>query len=279
MYKPFLLLLSIFLFQVHCTAQPGKEGKGPQSPKGYEIGDKATDFQMKHVDGTSHSLSSEDNVNGYIVIFTSNTCPFAVAYEDRIIELHNKMAPKGYPVIAINSNDAEIEEGDSYDEMVVRHKEKGFPFLYLKDDKEAVFSKYGATKTPHVYLLDKDLIVRYIGAIDDNAKDPENVTEKYVENAIASLEKGETPSPEMTKAIGCPIKSKVGGNGRGDRPKGPPNPKNIMADMDANNDNEISKSEAKGPLARDFDRLDANEDGKLTLEELSKMPKRRKPKH
>lgn len=276
MHKQLLFILTLILFHIHATAQPGN--RGARQSQGYTIGDTATDFEMLHVDGETYSLASIENAKGYIVIFTSNTCPYAIAYEDRIIELHNKMAPKGYPVVAINSNDSSIEAGDGYGEMVIRHKLKNFPFLYLKDNKDAIFRKYGATKTPHTYLLDKDLTVRYIGAIDDSAQEPEKVTVKYIENAVAALENGLKPDPETTKAIGCPIKSKGAGNAQGDRRRGPPNPENLMADMDVNKDNGISKEEAKGLLARDFDRLDANEDGKLTLEELSKMPKRRKPK-
>jgi len=231
---------------------------------------------LKNVDGESYTLGSVENVNGFIVIFTSNTCPFAVAYEDRMIELHNNMAAKGYPVVAINPNDPEVESGDSFELMVEKHKEKSFPFAYLKDGKDAVYKKFGATKTPHVFLLDSELTVRYIGSIDDSARDPEGVTEKYVENAIAALEKGEMPDPATTKAIGCSIKTKSGGKSKG-RPGGPPSPEALMARMDEDNDKTISKSEVHGPLARDFDSLDEDKDGKLTLAELSKMKKRKRP--
>ena len=95
-------------------------------PAGYEVGDKAEDFKLKNVDGKMVSLSDYEDAKGFIVIFTCNHCPYAKLYEDRIIELNNKYAPKGYPVIAINPNDPVVQPEDSYDEMKVRAKEKGF---------------------------------------------------------------------------------------------------------------------------------------------------------
>ena len=140
------------------------------------------------------------------MIFTCNTCPYAVAYEDRIIELHNNFASKGYPVLAVNPNDPAAKPGDSWELMKERANEKKFPFVYLFDDGQTVYPKFGATKTPHVFLLDKDRVVKYIGAIDDNAREADKVDVKYVENAIMALEKGEEINPTTTKAIGCTIK-------------------------------------------------------------------------
>ncbi|MFT5765429.1 MAG: hypothetical protein ACI8X3_002866, partial [Saprospiraceae bacterium] len=98
---------------------------------GYTIGDVAEDFSLKNVDGKMFSLSNIPEAEGYIVVFTCNTCPYAVAYEDRIIALHEKFATDGYPVIAINPNDPDVKPGDSFDNMVVRAKEKAFAFPYV----------------------------------------------------------------------------------------------------------------------------------------------------
>lgn len=179
---------------------------------GLEVGDTAPDFQLKNIDGKTYSLASikdaEGNApKGYIVTFTCNTCPFAQMYEDRLIELHEKMAPRGWPVVAIQPNDPSIMPGDSYGNMKKRAKNKGFPFVYLWDEEQTVFPKYGAERTPHVFLLDKDLKVHYIGAIDDNAQDAAAVKRRYVEEAIKAVEAGKRPDPQMTKAIGCAIKS------------------------------------------------------------------------
>lgn len=179
--------------------------------KGYEIGDAATDFKLKNVDGKIISLADYKDVKGYIVIFSCNTCPYVVAYEDRMIELHHTYSKKGFPVIAINPNDPELSPGDSFEKMQERAKEKKFPFAYLFDEKQEVFPQYGATRTPHVYLLEKTNegnIVRYIGAIDDNFKDATAVQERFLENAIDAILKNEEIPVKTTRAIGCTIKVK-----------------------------------------------------------------------
>ncbi|MGB4849107.1 MAG: thioredoxin family protein [Saprospiraceae bacterium] len=175
---------------------------------GYKVGEQAADFSLKNVDGTMVSLKDYKGVNGYIVVFTCNTCPYALMYEDRIIALHNKYASMGYPVVAINPNDPSVKPGDDFASMQARAKEKSYPFKYLFDDGQKVFPAFGATRTPHVYLLDANRYVRYVGAIDDNAQNPAEVSVKYLENAIAALKAGNNPDPSETKAIGCTIKVK-----------------------------------------------------------------------
>lgn len=187
-------------------------GHSPEQTKtleeigGYKIGETATDFNLKNVDGAMVSLAGIKDAKGYIVTFTCNECPFAKMYEDRLIDLHNTYASQGYSVIAINPNSPENEK-EGYEAMQQRAEEKAFPFPYLVDEGQKIYPQYGAVRTPHVFLLDKDLKVQYIGAIDDNAKSAEDVQDKYLENAIAALEKGEKPDPSITKAIGCPVKA------------------------------------------------------------------------
>lgn len=177
-------------------------------PTPYKIGDKATDFKLKSVDGKMYGMADYKDAKGFIVVFTCNHCPFAVKYEDRVNALAKKYKSKGYVLLAINPNDPAMQAEDSYELMKVRAKEKGFAFPYLFDEGQKIYPQYGATKTPHVFLLDKNRIVKYIGAIDDNVDSASDVKEKYLENAISALENGKTPSPETTKAIGCSIKVK-----------------------------------------------------------------------
>lgn len=178
---------------------------------GYEVGDIATDFSLKNIDGNMVSLADYKDAKGFIVIFTCNTCPYAVQYEDRIIALDKKYASKGYPVIAIMPNDPEVQPGDSMEAMKARAASKGFTFPYLMDEGQKIYPQYGATKTPHVYVLEKTAkgnVVKYIGAIDDNYKDASAVNVKYVENAVDALLDGQDVPETTTRAIGCTIKVK-----------------------------------------------------------------------
>ena len=176
---------------------------------GYGIGDIAEDFSLKNIDGKMVSLSDYKNAKGFIVTFTCNTCPYAVMYEDRIVDLDEKYAKLGYPVIAIMPNNTDVMPGDSLEAMKKRAEEKGFTFPYLIDEKQGIYPKFGATKTPHVFILQKTNQgneVKYIGAIDDNYKDANAVTTKYVENAVDALLNGKDVKETETRAIGCGIK-------------------------------------------------------------------------
>jgi peroxiredoxin len=177
---------------------------------GYEIDDIATDFSLKNIDNKMVSLKDYKDAKGFIVVFTCNHCPYAKAYEDRIVALDKKYKKLGYPVIAINPNNPEKNKDDSFEKMIVRAREKGFTFPYLFDEGQKIYPQYGATKTPHVYILEKTAkgnIVKYIGAIDDNYEDEKEVKVKYVEDAVNSLLKGKEVEVKTTKAIGCSIKA------------------------------------------------------------------------
>lgn len=198
-----LLTFSIAMLLGLALVAQSKDGQG------YAIGDKARDFKLKNVDGQYVSMSDYKEAKGFIVVFTCNHCPYAKAYEDRIIALDKKYASKGYPVIAINPNDAEKVPDDSYKNMQKRAKEKGYTFPYLVDATSEIAKTYGAKYTPHVFLLEKkqkDLRVAYIGAIDDNYRDADGVEEPFLENAIGSLMSGKKIEKDQTRAIGCTIK-------------------------------------------------------------------------
>lgn len=182
-----------------------------QEEPGYKVGDKVKDFKLKSTDDKVVSFKDFDKAKGFIVVFTCNTCPFAVAYEDRIIQLNKKYAVQGYPVIAINPNDIAKQPGDSFDNMKKRAAEKKFSFPYLYDETQETAKNFGATKTPHVYVLSKsgtEYTVEYIGAIDDNTYKPEEIKTKYVEKALDELLQGKKVTESTTKAIGCSIKWK-----------------------------------------------------------------------
>jgi len=206
----FLLLMGIALTTIFSVfAFTGVDTGISKIILSYSIGDKAEDFKLKNVDGKWVSLADFENSKGFIVVFTCNSCPVSVANEDRIIALDKKYKELGFPVIAINPNNPKISQEDSFEHMQKRAADKGFTFPYLFDDGQKVYPKYGASKTPHVYVLQKennDLIVKYIGSIDDSARDANSVSTKYVENAVDALIKGQQVEMTSTRAIGCSIK-------------------------------------------------------------------------
>lgn len=200
MRKQTLLLFTLFLSAIALSAQP------------IAVGSTAPDFSLTNVDGTTVSLSDYAGEKGVIVIFSCNPCPYVIAYEDRMIKLHNEFAPQGYPVVFINPNDAEQQPADSMEEMKKRAADKNYPFPYLKDEDQTVYQAYGATRTPEVFLLQNngngEFVVAYTGTVDDNYKDESAVTASYASDAVNALLAGNTPDPATTVAIGCGIKPK-----------------------------------------------------------------------
>lgn len=179
------------------------------SLSGYQVGDVASDFALKNVNGKIVSLSNFKDAKGFILIFTCNTCPYSIANEERIIALDAEFKQKGYPVVAINPNNSRVQPADSYEEMQKKAASKGFTFPYLFDEAHSVYSIYGAKKTPHAYVLKKEqkkLIVKYIGAIDDNVRDGTRVKNHFLANAVNELLQGKQVTLSETKAIGCGIK-------------------------------------------------------------------------
>lgn len=201
------ILFSLFtLFLLSMTA-----------PQGYRVGDVIADFDLPNatnaVKGIDKkvSLGDYENTKGNIIIFTCNTCPYAIAYEDRIIALHKKYKAKGFPVVAIMPNDVNRKPGDSFPNMKKRAIDKGFEFAYLYDESQAVARKFGARRTPQVYLVEKQEkghVVRFIGAIDDNVWSSEGVKEKYLEDAVDAILAGKDVDKDYVKAVGCTIKWK-----------------------------------------------------------------------
>ncbi|MEM1327393.1 MAG: thioredoxin family protein [Bacteroidota bacterium] len=199
MKNTFLFIAALFVGSISFISSTEKYG--------LQVGETAPDFELKNVDGKMVSLADFKEAKGFVVNFTCNTCPFAKMYESRVVALQDDLKEKDYVVINIMPNDTDMKPGDSFDEMKKRAKDIGYQY-YLIDEKQEVFPKYGATKTPHVYVLDKDLTVQYIGAIDDNPQDADAVGVNYVMNAVDAIEKGQSPDPNYTKAIGCGIKVK-----------------------------------------------------------------------
>ncbi|MGH1386203.1 thioredoxin family protein [Kordia sp.] len=218
-----LAVIALLFMTVSCAEKKEKDAEkkevktiaeNVEKPKkvvtnGYQVGDIVKDFSLKNVDGKMVSMADFKDAKGFILTFTCNTCPYSVAYEDRLIALDKKYASKGYPVIAINPNSPEARPDDSFEKMQVRAKEKGFTFPYMLDEGQKVYPEFGATRTPHMYVIaktPKGHQVKYIGAIDDNYKDASSVTKRYIEDAVDALLAGKEVEVKTTKAIGCSIK-------------------------------------------------------------------------
>jgi peroxiredoxin len=177
----------------------------------YGIGDTVADFKLKNVDGKQVSLSDYKKGKGVIVIFDCNTCPYSKAYNSRIQALNKQYASKGFPLVAINANDPSASSGDSFDEMVSVAKRKKYDFPYLVDETQSTAKAFGATNTPHVFVLKNEgesFKVAYIGTIDDSPRDEDNVSKKYVEEAVNAILANKEVTNKSTKAVGCGIKWK-----------------------------------------------------------------------
>jgi peroxiredoxin len=177
----------------------------------YRIGDAVANFSLRNIDGNIVSLNDFTDKKGVVVIFTSNHCPFAKAYEDRILALNNKFSNQGFPVIAVNPSDPAIHQDDSFEKMKERSSSKGYTFPYLVDEAQRVSKSFGASRTPEVYILQKrgsKFTLEYMGMIDDNPQDPAGATKFYVDEAVTNLLQGKPVVTTVTKPIGCVIKLK-----------------------------------------------------------------------
>ncbi|CAG5069628.1 Thiol-disulfide oxidoreductase ResA [Dyadobacter sp. CECT 9623] len=182
-----------------------------QSQGGYQIGDAVASFRLKNTNGGMVSLADYGSVKGIIVVFTSNHCPFAKAYEDRIIALNNKFSSQGFPVVAINPSDPGTHPDDAFEKMKERALAKNYSYPYLVDDSQQVAKAFGASRMPQVFVIQKTgakFVVRYIGMIDDNPQDAGGATKFYVDEAVSNLTGGKPVVTTITKPVGCAIKWK-----------------------------------------------------------------------
>jgi len=177
--------------------------------KPLNVGDAApkTELKMTNVDGRSFSLSDVKGKNGLCVVFSCNTCPYVIGWEDRYNDLAKLCKDNGVGFILVNSNEAKRGDDDSMEAMLAHAKEIGYgDYPYVVDSNHALADAFGATKTPDVFLFNAKLQLAYKGAIDDNMKEPKAVKEPYLANAVKTMVAGKPCTPAETKAIGCSIK-------------------------------------------------------------------------
>lgn len=167
------------------------------------IGEKAPGWSgLDGVDGKSHSISDLKDVKTIAVVFTCNGCPIAKAYEGRLKSFANDYKDKGVKLVAIH-----VHKGESLKDARERAEKEEFNFPYIHDETQEVAKNYGAKTTPHVFLLDGERNVAYMGAMDDNMNESK-VTKKYLRDAVDAVLDGRQPETMETKPVGCSVKYK-----------------------------------------------------------------------
>jgi len=174
-----------------------------------QLGAQAPYFSLKGTDGKIYSLEEFTEAKALVIFFTCNHCPYAQAYEQRICALSELYRPQGVQFIAICSNDSRGYPQDSFENMVEKSRQLGFPFPYLHDETQITAKAYDAACTPECYLFNAERKLCYHGRIDDNYRDPSHVTRSDLADAIEAVLEGRTPDSPLTSAIGCSIKWKI----------------------------------------------------------------------
>lgn len=179
-----------------------------QINNGLEIGDKAPQInqEVEDTSGRSLTLAEVAGENGLLVMFSCNTCPWVAKWEDRYNDLASLAEANNIGMIALNPNERIRNRGESMEDMKKRAQKQEYNFPYALDENHIIADAFGATRTPEVFLFDKDLTLVYHGAIDDNANDASAVESAYTVDAINQLISGEEIHTKETKSLGCTIK-------------------------------------------------------------------------
>ncbi|MCB0359166.1 MAG: thioredoxin family protein [Bdellovibrionales bacterium] len=170
------------------------------------IGDRAPYFSLSATDGKIYSVASFAQFPVLVVVFTCNHCPYARAYEKRLVTISREFADRGVQFVAICANDPEGFPQDSFEMMIERSKELGFPFPYLHDKEQIAARAYDAACTPEVYVFNAERQLVYHGAVDDNHQDESRVTKAFLRDALEAALKNTMPPEQETSVIGCSIK-------------------------------------------------------------------------
>jgi hypothetical protein len=160
------------------------------------------------VDGKAVTLTDTKGTKGQLVVFTCNNCPWAKAWEERIVEMANGYSKKGIGVVLVNSNDPTIADKDTPELIKARHKERAMAVPYVIDENQSLAKAFGASVTPEAFLFDKGGKLVYHGTIDDNGKQPDKVSKRYLKDALDAVSNGKAPPVGETKSMGCGIKFK-----------------------------------------------------------------------
>jgi peroxiredoxin len=170
------------------------------------LGEEAVPFELRGVDGGVHALEDYADKEAVAVAFTCNHCPYAQAWEGRLIRIQSDYGARGVQLVAINANDPNKYPDDSFPRMKEHAEERGFNFPYLHDESQEVARAYGAQRTPEIFLFDKSGVLRYHGTVDDNYDDPAAARSHYLIDAIEAVLEDREPAIAQTTPVGCTIK-------------------------------------------------------------------------
>lgn len=164
------------------------------------------DVQMEDISGRNLSLNEVKGDNGLLVIFSCNTCPWVIKWEDRYTVVQELATANDIGIILLNPNENYRDKGDGMEDMILHAEKAGYNLPYVLDKNHRLADAFGASRTPHVYLFNAEDKLVYVGAIDDNANSAADVEEFYLEDAIEQLSAGQAITRSSTKSIGCTIK-------------------------------------------------------------------------
>ncbi len=171
-----------------------------------QLGETAPDFKLPATDGKEYSLDSFSDAEVLVVYFTCNHCPFVVGSDDVTKQTAERFASHGVKFVGINSNSVNTHPQDSFDDMVKKMEENDYPWVYLYDESQDVARAYGALRTPHFYVFDKERKLVYTGRGVDNPREPEKMTVNDLENALEEHLAGKPVSTPLTNPLGCNVK-------------------------------------------------------------------------
>ena len=187
------------------TTTASAQKKEPPELAELEIGKPAPEFSLPGTDGKTYTFKDIAGEKGTLVVFTCNHCPYAVAYQKRLIDMAAKYKSQGIGAVAISSNDAKAYPDDSFELMKVRADSMKYIFPYLYDESQAVALKYGPKVTPHIFLFDAKGVLAYRGRIDDAAQE-HKVKKRELTDALDAMVGGKTIPTTTTTAFGCSVK-------------------------------------------------------------------------
>lgn len=171
-----------------------------------QLGEKAPDFKLPATNGKTYELSDFDNAGVLVIFFTCNHCPYVIGSDEVTRRTAEKFATKGVKFVGINSNSKNTYMEDDFEHMVARMKQRKFPWLYLYDQPQAFAKAYGALRTPHFFVFDKDRKLIYTGRGVDNPRDTNKMTVNDLERALDEHLAGKPVSVPLTNPIGCNVK-------------------------------------------------------------------------